>query len=189
MQQSRNERLKLAQEAARQSSLISGVEIDPSSESFKIHVDLMRSVMGCEKGVLVHPVIFNSPLCGHPHEARYRTGLRAAVRGVIPEASKVKSILQEWWSVQQTMVREARDFPEDFRVNIAWQSHDFLISLEPFQEANARTARLMYYSYLVALNLPIKLITVEKAAEYAAHQREYRQKIFTPLMISKGQLD
>lgn len=189
MPQTKEERLKLAVSAAEHSARISGADTSPKSESFKIHLELMRSVMGCETRVLVHPVIFNSPLCGHPHEARYRTGLRASARGIIPAAPKVRPILDEWWKIQLKLVAGALEYDEDFRERIAWQIHDFFISLEPFAEANARTARLLFYSCLIALRLPVKLITMEKAAEYAENQRRFRQQVFMPLMLSQGHLD
>jgi len=189
MPQSRDERLALAVDATRHSALISGADTDPQSESFKVHLDLMRSVLGCEKRILVHPLIFNSPLCGHPHEARYRRGLRASARGVIPDASKVRPILEGWWPLQLQLVAGALEYEPDFRERIAWQIHDFFISLEPFAEANARTARLLFYSCLIALRLPVKLISIEKASEYAENQRRYRQQVFMPLMRSQGHLD
>ena len=183
MQQSTEERLALAEEAARHSSLIAGVVVD------RVHVELMRNIMGCETRNVAHPVIFNSPLCGYPHQARYRTGLRAAALGIIPEAHKVKSIIDPWWEVQVELIKESDAFPADFRERIAWQIHDFFLSLEPFAEANGRTARLLYFQCVIALDLPVKLITVEKAAEYADNQRRYRQNVFTPLMRSQGHLD
>lgn len=188
MRQTREERLALAHEATLNSAIISGAETDPEQDSFKIHLDLMKSVFGCNTGALTHPLAFNSPLCGHPHLAKYRTGLRATVGGIIPEAKHVRPLLNVWWRMVRRTTPKKRTCSLEERAEYAWQMHDFFVSLEPFAEANARTGRLVYYMLLNALDLEIKIISAEKAKEYAENQRRYRSEVFTPFMRKRGML-
>lgn len=188
MHQTRKERIALADAAAYHSARISGASSDIHSKAFQIHLELMRSVMGSETRRIVHPAIYNSPLCGHPHEIRYRAGIRASARGIIIESDRVQEVFQNWWKLQTQLVAESLSLPEDLRANIAWRIHDFLISLEPFADANARTARLVFYDSCIAMNLPVKLITIEKANEYAENQRRFRRTVFMPMMKRDGYL-
>lgn len=185
--QNRTERLALAREAARESSLISGQNPRAEVENFELHAGLMDDVMGCEHGRLTHPLIFNMILCNSRMHTEYRKGIRASVRSIVPEALHVVSILTDWWekhdeaSIEKMLVQ-----PDVDRHVYAWEQHDFLMSLEPFADANGRTARLMYYNLLVALKVPIKVIYSDKAVEYSTNMRRYRETTFVPLMKECG---
>lgn len=102
------------------------------------------------------------------------------------ESDRVQEVFHNWWNLQTKLVAESDSLPEDLRTNIAWRIHDFLISLEPFADANARTARLVFYDCCIAMNLPVKLITIEKANEYAENQRRFRLSVFMPQMQRDG---
>lgn len=188
MQQSRDERLAMAFEAARNSALISGAPSDPENDAFKLHLGLMQSVLGCETKMLSHPVIYNMPLTKAEQVADWRDGIRAAVHGILPEPKHVKKLLAIWWRIVKRDVPKMCDKSPEEREEFVWRQHDFFVSLEPFGEANGRTGRLIYYMLLVALDMPIKIISAEKAKEYGERQREYRRDVFVPLMRERGYL-
>lgn len=188
MQQMVKERLALAERATRNSALLSGAETGSESDRFKVHLDLMRSVLGCETGALTHPLIFNMALCDSKMNAEYRTAIRASLRGIVPEARHISAILKWWWKRANKDLPTVRSKPLEQREKYAWEQHDFLMSLEPFAEANDRTARLVYYMFTVAFELPVKIIKAKKAIAYGERQRDYRRDTFIPLMRKKGYL-
>ena len=188
MQQTVNERLELAMKATRQSALLSGAETDPESDKFKAHLDLMRSVLGCKTGVLTHPLIFNMALCDSKMNAEYRTAIRASLRGIVPEAAHISAILKWWWKSVNKDVSAIRGQRVEKREKYAWEQHDFLMSHEAFAEANDRTARLVYYMFVVSLGLRVKIIKANKAIAYGERQRDYRRDKFIPLMKKKRYL-
>jgi hypothetical protein len=181
------ERIAMAREAAYQSALISGSDTGKAeSEDFKNHVALMGYVLGSETKRITHPLVFNMALCGSKEHAQYRTSSRATVRTLVPEARFVKPLLKVWWWGIHERVERLKGAAAEVRERFAWEQHDFLVSLEPFADANARTARIEYYMFLVALDVPVKIIRSEKAIAYSERQRVYRRDVFAPRMRAAG---
>lgn len=177
----------LAREATYQSALISGSDIgNEDTDAFKLHLALMSGVLACQTKVLTHPLIFNMALCGSKESAKYRTSSRATTRLLIPEARFIRALMKVWWLGLPKRVGEIRTEPLEVRERFVWEQHDFLVSLEPFADANARTARLIYYMLLVALDMPIKIIHSDKAAAYSERQRLFRRDVFAPRMRAAG---
>lgn len=176
----------IAEEAARESALISGFDPQKHDEQFNLHCRILRDILSCTTGALTHPLIINMDLCGHRERAQYRRGTRAAEAEYLPDARYVRTLLLMWWfGVQRDIVRVMR-WDEERQRAWVWDQHDFIISLEPFKSANGRTARAVYYMLITALRLSPHIITAEKATVYYAHKREYREKTFAPLMRAHG---
>lgn len=178
---------RLADEAAFQSALISGFNPRTYADAqFDLHCRILRDILGCITGALTHPLIINMELCGHRECVRYRLGTRAAEAGYLPDARFARHLFLIWWlKVQRDMAR-VRMLPEAEQRAWVWDQHDFLICLEPFKSANGRTARAVYYMLLTSLGLTPHVISAEKAKAYYMHKREYREKVFAPLMRAHG---
>ncbi len=187
MQQTSAERRALAYDAAYHSALISGSDVTDSEEgSFRILIDITTFVLGCETGMLTHPLIINMALCGHQDRVHYRKAIRASVRTLVPDAKHIETILKAWWDDVESTVPKLCNAAQDVCERYAWEQHDFLVSLEPFADANGRTARTLYYNLQVSLGATVKIISSEKANAYSARQREYRRDVFAPKMRARG---
>ncbi|MEK7509840.1 MAG: hypothetical protein AAB605_03950 [Patescibacteria group bacterium] len=178
---------ELAEQAALQSALISG--FDPrtnGSEAYDVHRKLMADILGCTTGALTHPLIINMDLCGHRMQPEYRRGIRAAEAEYLPDAKYVRHLLNLWWILVEWQVFKIRNAILEEREKFCWEQHDFLICLEPFADANGRTARIVYYMLATALKVPIHIISAEKAKMYNQHKRRYREENFAPRMRKHG---
>jgi len=176
-----------AEEAALHSALISGFDPRKRIDSqFGVHCQILHAVLGCQTGVLTHPVIINMELCGHRERVQYRPGIKATEAEFLPDAKYLRSLLLCWWFKVQRDIARIRELPEVEQRVWVWEEHDFLICLEPFKSANGRVARVVYYMLTTALKLEPHLISAEKAATYNAHKSKYRREVFAPLMRSHG---
>ncbi len=176
-----------AENAALQSVLISG--IDPrknKDERFGMHCMLLQWILECKTGALIHPIITNMDLCGHRTAPQYRSGTRAAEATLMPNACYVRQLLKCWWFRIQCELPNVRTMDEGRQREWVWRQHDFLICLEPFESANGRTARAVYYMLSTALRHEIHIIGADKAAAYYAHKRDFRLNEFAPRMRERG---
>lgn len=177
----------LAEKAALESALISGY--DPrvnGDEAYRAHRRLMVDILGCTSGALTHPLIINMTLCGHHFEPKYRKGIRAAEAEYLPAARYAPRLLKLWWLKVESDVPTMSKASGTDKERFCWTQHDFLICLEPFADANGRTARIIYYMLATALGVPIHVISADKAKTYNRHKREYRESVFAPRMRAHG---
>lgn len=178
---------ELIRRVACESALMSGLGIDDEEDSdFHRLRELSKYVLQCTTGALTHPLILNMRLCGHRDAPRFRSAVRAGESMYMPRGNYVKPLLTTWWEAVEKEVPGLATESLERRDSYAWEQHDFLLCLQPFVDANSRTARLVYYMICKAAGAPIKVIESSKAAAYNAHKREYRENVFAPRLRAQG---
>lgn len=140
----------------------------------------------------VDPYLVNGMLsCRHDrHESLLREGTDTMESGRIPPATRVAELLDEWTlDAEAGIKRLKRGKKSDTRKReietFAWEMHDRLICIKPFQVANERTARIMLNHIRLLLGLDVLVIKAKDARKYRRRINRYRREVFRPRYMRK----
>lgn len=193
---------RYAHEYARQSELMRGhsppplttdddfQRLDRRYRRFKIHVSIAESCLTSGSKDVMHPSIINDELLSNT-ETEWRDGRIFAMRIIQPPGEYSERLTDFWLSLanagrRQLLAEPKR--PEEDRIAFAWMLHDLLICIQPFCNANERTARLMLQLVRHSLELPPIMLRAENMVFHDSRLDYFRWNLFLPLMRHYGYL-